>query len=188
MLKFNMGCGHNKLPGFVNVDAFAEAQPDEVWDLEQTPWPWADNCADEVRFIHSLEHMGASSTVFLAIMKELYRICAPGAVVRIHVPHPRHDHFMHDPTHVRPVTAEMLQLFDRAENDRIQALGGANSPLAHYIGVDFRLEQRTAVLDEPYATAFNTGRMSGEQIGALVRERNNVIVELQMSLRVHKAG
>ena len=79
MLKFNMGCGQNRRAGFINVDAAAASQPDEVVDLEATPWPWPDNCADEVWFVHSLEHMGADAKVFLAIMIELYRICAPGA-------------------------------------------------------------------------------------------------------------
>src|SRR3954452_15303504 len=103
-MKFNMGCGRRKLEGYVNVDAVAASGADQVWDLEQTPWPWADGCAEEIRFIHSLEHMGADTKVFLAIIQETYRIAAPGCRVVIHVPHPRHDHFLGDPTHVRPVT------------------------------------------------------------------------------------
>src|SRR4051812_30210725 len=100
-MKFNMGCGLNRRDGYVNVDMFASSGADEVWNLEQTPWPWPDGCAEEVLFIHSLEHMGEQSAVFLEIIRELYRICAPGASVRIHVPHPRHDDFIDDPTHVR---------------------------------------------------------------------------------------
>jgi hypothetical protein len=70
-MKFNMGCGHNRIPGYVNVDAFAACEPDEVFDLEQTPWPWPSGCAEEVLFIHSLEHMGADAKVFLAIIQEI---------------------------------------------------------------------------------------------------------------------
>src|SRR5436190_680539 len=58
-MKFNMGCGQRRLEGYVNVDSAKESAADEVWDLERTPWPWADGCAEEIRFIHALEHMGA---------------------------------------------------------------------------------------------------------------------------------
>ena len=139
MLKFNMGSGQNRRPGYVNVDSAAASQPDEVFDLEVTPWPWADSCADEVRFIHSLEHMGADPKVFLAIMSEVYRICAPNAQVVIHVPHPRHDNFLDDPTHVRPITPAMMSLFDREANETWRATGAANTPLALYTGVDFKI-------------------------------------------------
>src|ERR1700761_187803 len=112
-----MGSGLNRKPGYVNVDASAESEPDEVFDLEVTPWPWPDSCAEEVRFNHSLEHMGGDAKVFLAIMKELYRICAHGAIVDIHVPHPRHDYFIGDPTHVRIITTEVLRLFSKKFNE-----------------------------------------------------------------------
>src|SRR5262249_48391532 len=120
-VRFNMGCGHNRLEGHVNVDAFAACSPDEVVDLERTPWPWPAGCAEEVVFNHSLEHMGADPKVFLALIAELYRICAPDAVVRITVPHPRHDTFIGDPTHVRIITPAVMSLFDRALNDEWQA-------------------------------------------------------------------
>ena len=50
---------------------------------------------------HVLEHLGRDTDTFLAIWKELYRVAAPGATVRIVVPHPRHQDFLQDPTHVR---------------------------------------------------------------------------------------
>ena len=80
-MKFNMGCGQQNRPGYVNVDVAASSTADEVVDLEATPWPWPDSCAEEVVFNHALEHMGGDPKVFLAIMAELYRICAPGAVL-----------------------------------------------------------------------------------------------------------
>src|SRR5262249_1766710 len=138
-MRFNMGCGHNKLPEWINVDSAPECEPDQLWDLEQTPWPWPDNCAEEVRFIHSLEHLGGDPKIFLAIIKELYRICAPGCAIEIHVPHPRHDNFINDPTHVRAISAPMLRLFDKELNDQWKAERVSNSPLAHYTGVDFQI-------------------------------------------------
>jgi hypothetical protein len=185
-MKFNMGCGLRKPAGYVNVDAFAEAEPDEVWDLEQTPWPWSDNCAEEIHFIHSLEHMGANPKVFLAIMKETYRIAAPGCVVQIHVPHPRHDHYTGDPTHVRPITPEVLKLFDRELNERWRESGNSNTPLALYTGVDFKITQQRTMLCEPYASQLAAGEISREQVDALVKHQFNIAYEYRFQLTVRK--
>ncbi|HYE49824.1 MAG TPA: hypothetical protein VEB20_09555 [Azospirillaceae bacterium] len=185
-MKFNMGCGHNRRDGYVNVDSAAGSAADEVWDLEQTPWPWADDCAEEVLFIHSLEHMGGNPRVFLAIMTELYRICAPGALVVIHVPHPRHDDFLNDPTHVRAITPVMLGLFDRQKNDAFKIAGGANTPLAHYTGVDFQMTQDQTVLAEPYASQLRSGKITADQAAAAMRERNNIAKEFRIRLTARK--
>ena len=93
-MKLNMGCGHNKREGYVNVDMSPVCNPDVVWDLETLPWPWQDNSVDGVLFNHSLEHLGQIARVFLGMMKELYRVCRDGAEIEINVPHPRHDNFI----------------------------------------------------------------------------------------------
>jgi hypothetical protein len=186
-MKFNMGCGTNRREGYVNVDSSPACEPDQVWDLEQTPWPWADSCAEEVVFVHSLEHMGGDSKTFLALMTELYRICAPGAQVTIHVPHPRHDNFLNDPTHVRAITPAMLSLFDRQKNDEWRAMGAANTPLALYTGVDFRVDTVQTVLDEPYATRLKDGLITKEAVSELLHTVNNVATEFRIRLTAHKA-
>lgn len=186
MLKFNMGCGRNRKAGYVNVDAAPAAEPDEVVDLEQTPWPWPDDCAEVIEFVHSLEHMGADPAVFLAIIKETYRIAADGAVIRIHAPHPRHDSFIGDPTHVRTITPDVMRLFDRKENEAWIAGGKSNTPLALYLGVDFTDLKTTMVLDEPYASAFKEGRMDQASLTNAIRSFNNVVGEFHMTLTVRK--
>ena len=50
-------------------------------------------------------------------MKELYRICKNNSIIDIVVPHPRHDDFLSDPTHVRPITDMTLSLYDKELND-----------------------------------------------------------------------
>lgn len=187
-MKLNMGCGRNHQPGYVNVDASPACNPDQVWDLEDAPWPWPDNSVDHVLFIHSLEHMGGDPAVFLSIMKELYRICAPGAEVLIHVPHPRHDNFLNDPTHVRPITRQMLSLFDRSKNEQWIAQGAVNTPLALYTGVDFEVIRDTIVLDEPYNSQLREGQITSEQATELVHSRINVASEIRLTLRVRKGA
>ena len=183
-LKLNLGCGQKPQPGFVNVDKFGD--PDLKWDLETFPWPWKDGSVSEILMTHVLEHLGATSEVFIGVMKEIYRVCEPGAKIQIVVPHPRHDFFIGDPTHVRPVTPEMLSLFSRSKNLEWNELGGAYTPLALYHNVDFQVADVQYVLDEPYATEFRSGKLGPEDLHQLARKYNNVVTELHITLAAIK--
>lgn len=188
-MKLNLGSGSKSIEGFVNVDKYPTAATHLVLDLEKLPWPWPTDSVDEVRFIHSLEHMGRDPDTFLGIMKELYRVCRNGAVVVIHVPHPRHDAFLGDPTHVRPITPQLLTLFDRQCNDEWVADGvSAATPLAHYLGVDFQLSDVATVLDAAYHEQYASGELTGPDIERLAKDLNNVILEFQIKVLVRKPG
>lgn len=181
-----MGCGMHKLAGYVNVDLFAECNPDVRCDLEVTPWPWNTGSVSEVIFNHCLEHIGADSRVFLGMMKELYRVCEDGAVVKINVPHPRHDNFIGDPTHVRIITPQMLTLFDEQLNKEWTEKGYANSPLALYLGVDFVIDSVNYILESPYSELYQNGEIDDDQLQLSIKEKNNVVSEIKIGLRVRK--
>ncbi|MGE5537381.1 MAG: class I SAM-dependent methyltransferase [Gemmatimonas sp.] len=186
-MKLNIGCGHRKIDGFVNVDKFAACAPDLQLDIEITPWPWPTSSVEEIRFIHALEHMGQDVAVFLAIMQEIYRVLVPGGRLVVHVPHPRNDDFLGDPTHVRAITAQQMRLFDRRLNDEWKASGrSAATPLAHYLGVDFEMVEMRQLLEPRYAEALQAGRMTYEEIGRAAEERNNVVAEIHMTLVARK--
>jgi SAM-dependent methyltransferase len=78
----NLGCGTNREPNHINVDAFATVNPDVVWDLNVTPYPWAANSVDGIMMYHVLEHLDNWWEAFT----ECARILKPGGYLRIHVP------------------------------------------------------------------------------------------------------
>jgi hypothetical protein len=183
-LKLNLGSGQNPRPGYVNVDKYGT--PDLQCDLEVFPWPWADDAVSEIILHHVLEHLGHTPAVFIGIMKEMYRVCSPDAEIHITVPHPRHDHFIGDPTHVRAITPPLFSLFSKRENRNWQKLRAANSPLGLYHDVDFELAGVKYVLDEPYATDLREGRIAQADIRGLIRKYNNVASEIKITLKVIK--
>ena len=107
-MKLNLGCGREKLPGYVNVD-LAKAGPDVPWDLEQYPWPFDDSTVDEVLLKHVVEHIRD----LIPFMNELWRVCAPHAIVRIECPYYLHHRAVMDPTHVRYICEASLQYFNQ---------------------------------------------------------------------------
>jgi hypothetical protein len=184
-LKLNLGSGQNPLPGFLNVDKFGN--PDLKWDLEVFPWPWQTSSVTEIVLKHVLEHLGQSADTYLGIFKELYRVCQPGAVIHITVPHPRHDDFLGDPTHVRPVTPQSLTLLSKRLNRLFAEQKAANTPLAFYLDVDFELEGLQYDLDEPWRSQLKSGQISAEQVTEQAQRYNNVIKQISMRLRTVKA-
>ena len=185
-MKYNFGCGFNKHDGYVNIDKFDNCEPDLLMDIEVLPWPIDSDCADEVLFFHCLEHVGGDPDVFIGIMKELYRICKDGAKVRIHVPHPRSESYLGDPTHVRPITPMVLSLFSK-ENCRKWKEGNAsNSPLAVYHDVDFETVNTTFGLSERYKKLWDQKKITREELHLSIMEKNNVVDELRFELKVIK--
>ena len=185
-MKLNLGCGFKKLPGYVNVDLSPVCEPDQVFDLENTPWPWESDSVDEIMMDNVLEHLGQTSQAYLAIIKELYRICKDGAMIIIKVPHHRHDFAVGDPTHVRMVTVLEMTLYDRELNLEWRKNGVANTPLALYLGVDFKLREVIYQVDPQFRTTVQTPE-GLQEIQRLAQHQNNVFASVDMVLVARKS-
>jgi hypothetical protein len=186
LLKLNLGCGRKKLPGFLNIDKEAACEPDQVLDLELLPWPFAESSAEHVVLHHVLEHLGAAPDLYLGIMRELYRVCAPDATIEITVPHPRSDNFVSDPTHVRPITPQGLQLFSKALNRKWEAEGLSNTPLGLYLDIDFEILSTTLIPSAPVRDALEKKRLTRAQFDEAALTLYNVISEIRVVLKARK--
>jgi glycosyltransferase involved in cell wall biosynthesis len=82
-MKLNLGCGHDYLAGWTNVDAVEQVKPDVLLDLRQE-WQWADNSVHEVLLKDILEHFTWED--LQGVMSELSRVTAAGAIVTVRVP------------------------------------------------------------------------------------------------------
>lgn len=183
-MKLHLGCGTDKLDGWVNVDRAHD--PDVKHDLEVFPWPWPDSSADEVLANHVLEHLGASADKFIGVMKELYRVCKPGAKVKIVVPHPRHDDFLNDPTHVRPITLNVMALFSKRYNRKWEADGSSNTKLALEHDVDFEPKEEALQLDPRILKPYEEGQITDAVLSQLIAERNNIVKAIHLTLECVK--
>lgn len=91
----NLGAGRRGRADAFNVDRVAATSPNLVWNLDRTPWPLPTDHFREVLAYDVLEHLDD----LVAVMEEIHRVCAPGAVVKITLPHfPCANAFI-DPTH-----------------------------------------------------------------------------------------
>jgi predicted SAM-dependent methyltransferase len=83
-VKLNLGCGDNKLPGFINIDSFAGVKPDLVHNIIETPLPYKDNSVDEVVFFHCIEHI--PEHLHERVLGEIFRVLKKEAKFLISYP------------------------------------------------------------------------------------------------------
>ena len=114
--------------------------------------------------------------------------CRADAKITIVVPHPRHDDFLHDPTHVRAITPESFQLYSQANNRRWQQMGASNTPLGLYLGIDFDVTATQLRLDDPWRGQFEKGEITQQEVQLYVRTLSNVVKECVITLRAVKPG
>lgn len=80
-VRLNVGCGNDKLEGYLNADITRKCNPDVVCTLGTT-LPFEDNTFDEVRAFNVLTQVGDPSK-FVCAMNELHRITKGFIHVRV---------------------------------------------------------------------------------------------------------
>lgn len=181
-IRLNIGCGANMRADHINIDRQPEVGPDIVCDVARERWPFDDSSVDAVVFTHSLEHIGDG---FEFLMCELYRVCRSHAKVYISAPHPLHDWFLGDPTHVRPLLPGTFELLDREKCIRQMMSGDRKTPLALYWKVDFVVLSIQYHLDSGYLQFEQQGRVVPRDVA--IRHLGNAVAEMEVVLQVRKA-
>ena len=180
-MKLNIGSGSKRIPEYLNIDVDPGSNPDYCLNIERDQLPFEDDSIDEVLAHHILEHLGDG---FFHCLQELYRVCKHGALIDVRVPHPRHDTFLIDPTHRRPIYPHTLDMFSKTKNKRDLDAGGAESPLGFIYDVDLIVINHNFVIDEYWQKQFQN--FTEEQCEHAARSFNNVIVEISIKLMVNK--
>jgi predicted SAM-dependent methyltransferase len=77
LVRVNIGCGTDYRPGWINVDSdpTGSLKVDRAFNLEDVPWPLADQSADYVLLSHVVEHM-RSAMLHGTIKKALHLVRA----------------------------------------------------------------------------------------------------------------
>jgi ubiquinone/menaquinone biosynthesis C-methylase UbiE len=180
-MKINIGSGNTKIDGFVTIDYDSNSNPDYQLDLENDDLPFEDNTVETVVAHHILEHLGEG---YFHCLQEIYRVCKHGATIDIRVPHPRHDAYLADPTHRRPVTPLGLQLFSKKFNDFSKRTNSASSQLGYYFNVDFEIIEWNYIPEDKYRESLSD--KPKEYVEEYINERNNVVSEIYIKLVVIK--
>ena len=91
----DVGCGQNKFPGAIGIDANPRSHADVIHDLGVFPYPFANDEFDEIVCRHVIEHVPD----VLGFVTELHRITKPGGRLKIVTPHYSNPDWATDPTH-----------------------------------------------------------------------------------------
>ena len=101
----------------VTMDHDPQCGADVIHDLEDLPWPFADNSFDEVHAYEVLEHLGRQGDyrAFFAHFGEIYRILKPAGILAATCPSWKSIWAWGDPSHTRIISQASLVFLSQAE-------------------------------------------------------------------------
>ena len=186
--KLNLGCGFKKLEGHWNIDIESKCNPDQVLDLEKTPWPYEDNFFDKIVADNILEHVGQDPMVFTNIIKEMYRVSKPEAEWYICIPHHRCDLYFDDYTHVRMLTPKTFRMFDQQVNVQSIDRGLSSSTFGLYYDVDLEVFDVTYNLVNYWKNQVDEGMLGHKELDLKLNTMANIAESVNIFIKVHKPG
>lgn len=130
MSELLIGCGNSRrkkhtLDAFewadlTTIDHDPNCGADIIHDLDDTPWPLADDSFDEVHAYEVLEHLGRQGDyrAFFAHFGEIYRVLKPGGCLIATVPAWDDVWAWADPSHTRVIAPQTLLFLDRTQYEK----------------------------------------------------------------------
>lgn len=106
----DVGCGENKQPNCIGMDARKVPGVDVVHDVEKFPWPFADQTFTRITMSHLMEHI--KPWLSIDVMNEMWRIIRPKGNVFMVMPYPGSAGHWQDPTHIKPWNETTPKYFD----------------------------------------------------------------------------
>ena len=107
LIKLNLGCGSDYRDGYINVDCSNVVKTDRICNLQQLPWTFPDNYADEIVMKECLEHLPDAHNNIL----EVHRILKPGGIFYCSVPYAKSDGAFQCPEHKSFFTEKSMDYF-----------------------------------------------------------------------------
>ena len=96
MTKLSVGCGRRSPElNLIRLDISADVNPDVVWNLDQTPFPFSDSMFSEIECWDVIEHLSDIPKS----LEEFHRILSSGGILKITTPHFSCANSYVDPTH-----------------------------------------------------------------------------------------
>jgi SAM-dependent methyltransferase len=105
-----LGCGLKKPDESIGIDMNPETTADILYDLNRTPYPLKADYFERIICHDIIEHLDN----IIAVMQEIHRIGAPGALVDIKTPHFSSILSWNDPTHKHHFSRTSFEYFTNA--------------------------------------------------------------------------
>lgn len=186
--KLNLGCGFKKINDHWNIDIEPKCNPDEIVDLNKTPWPYEDDFFEQITASNILEHLGRTPEEFTNILKEMYRISKNGATWYIEIPHHRCDLYWDDYTHVRVLTPKTFLMFDQAVNVSTIKRKLSDSTFGLYNNIDLETKDVNYKIIDIWQNQVNEGMLGMKELNIKLNTLANVAESATILLTVHKPG
>lgn len=182
MLKLNLGSGMKPFLDHVNIDFDDNYDCDLKLDLAREPLPYNDDTVDVIKCYHLLEHLDYAG--FNWLLKEMYRVLKPGHEAWVVVPGHRHNLYLDDPTHVRPVNPGMMVLYSQSHfRHAFEKVGHILTPYWRSLGVDFNVLNIAVAVDPKLPDELRNNQTA---LHVATHFQNNVVMEHHFKLEAVK--